>query len=90
MVQYVGYHGPADRLMWRGDPGGQRWAACWLAGSEGPVVGPGRTVDRLVAVLTVNSPRDLLQGRRVIASGAQVDPGRLADPAVPVRDAALG
>jgi 3-phenylpropionate/trans-cinnamate dioxygenase ferredoxin reductase subunit len=90
MVQYVGYHGPADRLMWRGDPGGRRWAACWLAGSEGPVVGPGRTVDRLVAVLTVNSPRDLLQGRRVIASGAQVDPGRLADPAVPVRDAALG
>jgi 3-phenylpropionate/trans-cinnamate dioxygenase ferredoxin reductase subunit len=80
MVQYAGHHTAADRLIWRGDPAGQRWAACWLAG-------PGGAADRLVAVLTVNQPRDLLQGRRVIASGALVDPGRLADPAVPVRDA---
>jgi 3-phenylpropionate/trans-cinnamate dioxygenase ferredoxin reductase component len=104
MVQYVGHHGPADRLIWRGDPAGPRWAACWLArpgglvagregpvaGREGPVAGSGRAVDRLVAVLTVDSPRDLLQGRRVIASGAQVDPARLADPGVPVRDTVLG
>jgi 3-phenylpropionate/trans-cinnamate dioxygenase ferredoxin reductase component len=74
MVQYVGYHGDADRLVWRGDPGQSRWALAWLAGG------------RLAALLTVGLPRDLLQGRRVIAAGAAVDPDRLADQQIPVRD----
>jgi 3-phenylpropionate/trans-cinnamate dioxygenase ferredoxin reductase component len=76
MVQYAGCHGGADRLVLRGDPAAERWAACWLA------------ADRLVAALCVNSPPDLLQARRLIQAGAQVDDGRLADPAVPVRAAA--
>jgi 3-phenylpropionate/trans-cinnamate dioxygenase ferredoxin reductase subunit len=76
MVQYAGYHGGADRLILRGDPTGQRWGACWLAG------------DALVAQLTVDAPRDLVQGRRLIESGTPVDASRLADPGVPVRDAA--
>jgi 3-phenylpropionate/trans-cinnamate dioxygenase ferredoxin reductase component len=76
MLQYVGDHRVADRLIWRGDTSEPRWAACWLAG------------ERLVAVLTVSLPKDLQQGRRLIESGARVDPDRLADPAVPVRDAA--
>jgi 3-phenylpropionate/trans-cinnamate dioxygenase ferredoxin reductase subunit len=41
-------------------------------------------------MLTVGLPRDLLQARRVIEAGAPVDPARLADPQVPVRDCALG
>ncbi|HMH89862.1 MAG TPA: FAD-dependent oxidoreductase [Streptosporangiaceae bacterium] len=90
MVQYVGYHGGAGQLIWRGDPQdggpaaggtagrvGHRWAAAWLAG------------DRLVALLSVNAPRDMLQGRRVISSGVPVDPARLADPQIPVRDCVL-
>jgi 3-phenylpropionate/trans-cinnamate dioxygenase ferredoxin reductase component len=81
MVQYAGHHTSADRLIWRGDPAGRRWAACWLGG-------PGGAAGRLVALLTVDQPRDLLQGRRVIASGVPVDPARLADPGVPVRDTA--
>ncbi len=80
MVQYAGHHTGADRLLWRGEPAGPDWAACWLAGD------PGR--ERLVALLTVGRPRDLVQGRRVIAAGDAVDPARLADPAIPVRDAA--
>jgi 3-phenylpropionate/trans-cinnamate dioxygenase ferredoxin reductase subunit len=76
MVQYAGFHGHADRVVLRGDPAGDRWGACWLAG------------DRLVALLTVDVPRDLVQGRRLIESGAAVHAGRLADPAVPVREAA--
>ena len=76
MVQYAGYHGDAERLVWRGDPAGPTWAACWLAAG------------RLVAILTVDRPRDLLQGRRVIASASPVDVGRLTDPAIPVKDAA--
>ncbi|HJY71870.1 MAG TPA: oxidoreductase C-terminal domain-containing protein [Streptosporangiaceae bacterium] len=39
-----------------------------------------------MAIVTVDRPRDLLQGRRVIASASPVDVGRLADPAVPVKD----
>ncbi len=77
MLQYVGYHGDAESLLWRGDPAGPAWAACWLAAG------------RLVAILTVGRPRDMLQGRRLIAAGDPVDVARLADPAVQVKAAAL-
>lgn len=76
MLQYAGDHRGADRMLWRGAAGGPRWAACWLAGQ------------RLVAVLTVGLPKDLQQGRRLIESGVAVDPDRVADHAVPLRDAA--
>jgi 3-phenylpropionate/trans-cinnamate dioxygenase ferredoxin reductase component len=88
MVQYAGQHTARDRLVWRGDPGGRDWSACWLAGPGGPgAAGPGET---LVAVLAVGRPRDLLQGRRLIGSASPVDPARLADPGVPLRDALAG
>jgi 3-phenylpropionate/trans-cinnamate dioxygenase ferredoxin reductase component len=78
MVQYVGWHGEADRMIWRGDPrADKKWAACWLVGG------------RLTAMLTVSSPRDLLQARRLIEAAAEVDAARLADPAVAVRDCAV-
>jgi len=77
MVQYVGFHGAADRVLLRGDPAGDKWAACWLAG------------DRLAALLTVDSPRDLAQGRRLIESAAAVDEARLTDPGVPVKAAVV-
>jgi 3-phenylpropionate/trans-cinnamate dioxygenase ferredoxin reductase component len=78
MVQYVGYHGDADQMVWRGDPQSASWTVCWLGAG------------RLVAAFCVDAPRDVLQARRLIQGGAGVDPGRLADPAVPVRAAALG
>ncbi|HEY2314424.1 MAG TPA: FAD-dependent oxidoreductase [Streptosporangiaceae bacterium] len=77
MVQYVGWHGVADRLIWRGRPAEAKWAACWLAG------------DRLVAALTVGLPRDLLQARRLIEAGGLVDPAKLADPGIAVRDSGI-
>jgi 3-phenylpropionate/trans-cinnamate dioxygenase ferredoxin reductase component len=78
MVQYAGYHGDAARLIWRGDPAtDQKWAACWLTAAG-----------RLTAIVTVDRQRDLVQARRVIEAGGAVDPGRLADPGVPVKDAA--
>src|SRR5580693_3958688 len=79
MVQYTGHHAAADRLVWRGDPDAATWSACWLSGDT----------RQLTAVLTVNRPRDLLQGRRLIAAGAEVDAARLADPAVAVKDVAV-
>jgi 3-phenylpropionate/trans-cinnamate dioxygenase ferredoxin reductase component len=75
MLQYAGHHDPGDRLVWRGDPETGKWSACWLSGS------------RLVAILTVGRPRDLLQGRHLIAARAAVVPARLADPGIPVKAA---
>jgi 3-phenylpropionate/trans-cinnamate dioxygenase ferredoxin reductase subunit len=80
MMQYAGYHGAADQLVWRG-PGPSSagpWTVCWLSGA------------RLVALLAVDRPRDLAQGRRVIASGAPVDASLLTDPAVPLKNATIG
>jgi hypothetical protein len=37
--------------------------------------------------LTVDRPRDLLQGRRLITSCDRLDTDRLADPAVPLKSA---
>jgi 3-phenylpropionate/trans-cinnamate dioxygenase ferredoxin reductase subunit len=78
MVQYVGHHsavpGAGDRLVWRGDPSEPKWSACWLDGS------------RLTALLTVGRPRDMVQARKLIADRAAVDPAKIADPAIPVRD----
>ncbi|MBO0803972.1 MAG: FAD-dependent oxidoreductase [Nocardiopsaceae bacterium] len=76
MVQYVGRHGPDDRLLWRGDPAEPRWTACWLADGG-----------RLTALLTVGRPRDMAQARKLIAARAAPDPARLADPGIPVKNA---
>jgi NADPH-dependent 2,4-dienoyl-CoA reductase/sulfur reductase-like enzyme len=71
MVQYAGHHPAGDHVVWRED--GERWAAFWLAG------------DRLVAAITVDRPRDLVQARRLMQRDASVDPGVLADPAAAVK-----
>jgi NADPH-dependent 2,4-dienoyl-CoA reductase/sulfur reductase-like enzyme len=76
MLQFAGHHPAGERVVWRED--GDRWAAFWLAG------------DRLVAALTVDRPRDLVQARRLMQRDATVDADRLADPAVAVKDAVAG
>jgi 3-phenylpropionate/trans-cinnamate dioxygenase ferredoxin reductase subunit len=53
-------------------------SALWLTG------------DRLMAVLTVDSPRDLVQSRRIIAAGTPVNVDLIVDPAVAVRNAVRG
>jgi 3-phenylpropionate/trans-cinnamate dioxygenase ferredoxin reductase component len=77
MVQYAGWHGGADRLIWRGDRAAAKWAALWLTG------------DRLVAALTVGLPRDLMQARRLIEAGGRTDRDKLADPGIAIRDSAV-
>ncbi|MEU3254037.1 FAD-dependent oxidoreductase [Streptomyces sp. NPDC006997] len=74
-VQYAGHHPAADTTLWRGDPAGPAWTVCWLR------------ENRLVALLAVGRPRDLAQGRRLIAAGTPMDPGLLADPARPLKSA---
>ncbi|ACZ85742.1 NAD(P)/FAD-dependent oxidoreductase [Streptosporangium roseum] len=75
MVQYAGHH-DGESLVLRGDPATDaKWAVCWVAEDH-----------RLTAVLAVNRPRDLVQGRRLIERGQRLDVDRLADPAVALRD----
>jgi len=78
MVQYAGQHRPGDELLWRGDPGEPGWSALWLRG-EVPV-----------ALLAVDRPRDLAQGRRLVERAVPVDRARAADPAVPLKAAGNG
>jgi NADPH-dependent 2,4-dienoyl-CoA reductase/sulfur reductase-like enzyme len=76
MVQYVGHLPVADRLVARGDSSDRAWAVCGLRG------------DRLVAAVTVDRPGDLAAARRLIERGRPVDPHRVADPDVPLSQAA--
>ncbi|TXS42820.1 NAD(P)/FAD-dependent oxidoreductase [Streptomyces sp. OR43] len=76
-VQYAGHHTGADTLVWRGDPAEPSWTVCWLRDG------------RLVAVLAVGRPRDLAQGRKLVESGAELNPDRVADPSVPLKSAML-
>ncbi|THA74127.1 NAD(P)/FAD-dependent oxidoreductase [Streptomyces sp. A0642] len=76
-VQYAGHHAGADALVWRGDPAEPSWTVCWLRAGA------------LVAVLAVGRPRDLAQGRKLIESGVELAPERVADPSVPLKSAAL-
>ncbi len=73
-VQFAGYHRGADEVVHRGEPGDPAgWAVCWLTGG------------RLDAVLAVDRPRDLAQGRRLVAAGTRPDRTRLADPDTPLK-----
>ena len=75
MVQYAGHHPAGDRVVWR--EGDESWGAFWLAG------------DQLVAALTVDRPRDLVQARRLMQADQAVDAALLADPGAPVKSAVL-
>ncbi|MEU6233363.1 FAD-dependent oxidoreductase [Kitasatospora sp. NPDC047058] len=78
MVQYAGRHGDGDELVRRGSPADPSWAVLWLRDGV------------LRALLTVDRPRDLTQGRRLVERGTPLDPARAADPAVPLKSAVAG
>lgn len=72
-LQYAGYPGPWDQVVLRGDP-----------------VAPSVTVfylrqGMIEAVVTINRPRELRPGRRLIEARARVDPTVLVDPATDLR-----
>ncbi|MEV8546529.1 FAD-dependent oxidoreductase [Streptomyces sp. NPDC051572] len=78
MIQYVGHHRDGDVLVWRGDPKDAKWSVCWLRD------------DRLVAVLAVRRPRDMVQGARLVEGGEQLDRDRVADVSVPLTNTVIG
>ncbi|MCE3551198.1 FAD-dependent oxidoreductase [Pseudonocardia sp. RS11V-5] len=69
---------PGREVVLRGDPGIGRFALFHLERGQ------------VRAVETANSPAEFMAGKKLIASGVLVDPVRLADPAVPLRDVSTG
>ncbi|MFD7907215.1 NAD(P)/FAD-dependent oxidoreductase [Kitasatospora sp. NPDC059747] len=78
MVQYAGRHAEGDELLWRGSPQDATWSVLWLRDGVPS------------ALLAVDRPRDLTQGRRLIERGTALDPARAADPAVALKSAVAG
>jgi 3-phenylpropionate/trans-cinnamate dioxygenase ferredoxin reductase component len=70
----VGVAHAYDRVVLRGDPATRSFSVCYLRGGE------------LIAIDTVNSPKDQMAARKLIAVHARPDPGKLADPRVALRD----
>ena len=63
-----------DRAVVRGDPASRCFSVCYLADGE------------LIAVDTVNSPKDQMAARKLVAARVHPDPARLADITRPLRD----
>ncbi|WP_037604812.1 NAD(P)/FAD-dependent oxidoreductase [Streptacidiphilus rugosus] len=66
-------------------------AGHWDAGDEWVARGEDAVLwlreGKLVALLAVDRPRDLAQGRKLIDSGARLDVARATDPAIPLKSA---
>jgi len=65
-----------DQVVLRGDPATRSFCVCYLRAGE------------LVAIDTVNSPRDQMAARKLIGARAHPDPVRLADIMTPLKDCA--
>ena len=71
----VGVGAGYDTVVMRGAPASRAFSACYLRAGE------------LVAIDSINAPKDQMAARKLIAAHARPDPARLADPGVPLREA---
>jgi 3-phenylpropionate/trans-cinnamate dioxygenase ferredoxin reductase component len=65
-----------DTVVIRGAPAARSFSACYLRGGE------------LIAIDTINAPRDQMAARKLIAAHARPQVDRLADPAIALKDTA--
>lgn len=72
-MEYAGLHGPSDRLVVRGDFNARQLHAFWLDADS-----------HVTAGMHVNEWEATESVKHLIASGAPVDPDRLADADVPL------
>jgi 3-phenylpropionate/trans-cinnamate dioxygenase ferredoxin reductase component len=63
-----------DRTVLRGTPASRSFSVCYLRAGE------------LIAIDTINAPKDQMAARKLIAGHARPDPARLADPSVALKD----
>jgi 3-phenylpropionate/trans-cinnamate dioxygenase ferredoxin reductase subunit len=75
-LQIVGLSSAGDQAVIRGDPESRSFAVFFL--NDG----------RLAAVCAVNSPREFMLSKKLIALGARPEPALLADTTVPFREIA--
>jgi len=75
-LQMVGMSGGFDQFIVRGDLNSRSFAAFYLKGGK------------LIAADAVNRPQDFMFAKKLVAAGAQIDPLRLADEAVPLKELA--
>jgi 3-phenylpropionate/trans-cinnamate dioxygenase ferredoxin reductase subunit len=73
-LQIVGISEVGDQVVLRGDPAEKRFAAFYLRHGA------------IVAVNAINSARDFMVGKKLIAEGRKPDFAKLADPAVPLAE----
>ena len=71
----VGLSQDHDLQVVRGDPATKSFSVCYLRGRE------------LLALEAVNHSKDYMAGRKLIADRAQLDPVKLADPLIPLKEA---
>jgi len=77
-LQIAGLSAGYDRVVVRGDPQTRRFAAYYLRAGT------------IIAVDAVNSPRDFVQGKQLVAAHAEIDPATLADPSADLAEFANG
>jgi 3-phenylpropionate/trans-cinnamate dioxygenase ferredoxin reductase subunit len=65
-----------DTVVMRGAPAARSFSACYLRAGE------------LIAIDTVNAPKDQMAARKLIAAHARPSVARLADAAIPLKDTA--
>ena len=73
-LQTVGLSMGYDKTVLRGDPATRSFSVAYLSG------------DRVLALDCINNARDYVQGRKLIVEKTTIDPARLADPAVALKD----
>ena len=71
----VGVGAGYDRAIVRGSPATRSFSICYLRGGE------------LVALDSINAPKDQMAARKLIAAHARPRPEKLADAAIPLKDA---
>lgn len=75
-LQIVGFSSRSEQAVVRGDPDSRSFALFYL--DDG----------RLTAAYAVNSPREFMLSKKLIALGARPDPALLANPAMPFKEIA--
>ena len=71
----VGVGAGYDSAIVRGSPATRSFSICYLRGGE------------LVALDSINTPKDQMAARKLIAAHVRPQPDKLADPAIPLKDA---
>jgi 3-phenylpropionate/trans-cinnamate dioxygenase ferredoxin reductase subunit len=70
----IGLCNDHDSVVTRGDPTKRSFSACYLRDGE------------LIAVDTVNHPKDQMAARKLVGQRVKPDLGKLANPDIPLKD----